>query len=249
VKYVLSGPTPDQFQKVRVDFSEPMVPASFTIGDAYLNDPDGMVIFSTDIIPVGSDRRTFDVVFPTQSRRGTFKLFLGPDIYDDSGNMMDQNQDGLNGDDARVNIRVGPPLTVASAAAPKKVIIGRTTVSALVVNQDFTIGDLNAALNIAFPSDRNLIITLVAPWGQQVTLFNRRGGSGANLTGTTFDDEAPTAVGDGASPFNGSFRPEGSLTVFDGQNARGTWQLQVTGVGKQEFTGSLTGWSLTFANY
>ena len=127
--------------------------------------------------------------------------------------------------------------------------MGRSMVSTITVTQDFTIGDLNAALNVAFPSDRNLIITLVAPSGQQVTLFDRRGGTGANLTGTVFDDEAARAIADGTAPFNGSFQPEASLNVFDGQNARGTWQLIVAGVGKQEFTGSLTGWSLTFANY
>ena len=54
---------------------------------------------------------------------------------------------------------------------------------------------------------------------------------------------------DGAAPFNGSFRPEQSLTAFDGHNARGTWQLKISGVGKLDYTGSLTGWSLTFANY
>ena len=58
-----------------------------------------------------------------------------------------------------------------------------------------------------------------------------------------FLHEATTA------PFTGSFRPEQSLSVFDGQNARGTWQLMVSGDGKDEIQGSLTGWSLTFANY
>src|SRR5207302_1560893 len=117
------------------------------------------------------------------------------------------------------------------------------------VNQDFTIGDLNAAINVGFPLDQNLTISLVSPWGQQVTLFSRRGGTGANLTRTAFDDEADAAVGDGVAPFNGSFRPEQSLTAFDEHNARGTWQLKITAAGKQELTGSLTGWSLTFGNF
>ena len=32
---------------------------------------------------------------------------------------MDQNQDGNNGDEIRVDIKVGPPLTVVSASVPK----------------------------------------------------------------------------------------------------------------------------------
>ena len=75
------------------------------------------------------------------------------------------------------------------------------------------------------------------------------GTCGAGVVRTVFDDEAATPINSGSVPFAGSFRPEQSLSVFDGQNARGTWQLMVRGDGKDESRGSLTGWSLTFANY
>ena len=60
-----------------------------------------------------------------------------------------------------------------------------------------------------------------------MVLSNRRGGTGNNFWVTVFDDEAATPVSTGQAPFTGSFRPDGSLSVFDGKNARGTWKLSV----------------------
>ena len=43
-----------------------------------------------------------------------------------------------------------------------------------------------------------------------------------------FDDAAATSITAGAAPFTGSFRPEGLLSAFNGQDAFGTWTLRVT---------------------
>ena len=77
-----------------------------------------------------------------------------------------------------------------------------------------------------------------------MTLFNRRGGSGNNLTNTRFDDEAGTAIASGAAPFSGTYRPDGLLSAFDGQSTMGTWTLRVTDSFRLD-TGRLTGWSIT----
>src|SRR5262249_30866742 len=92
--------------------------------------------------------------------------------------------------------------------------------------------------------DSDLRITLTSPAGTTVTLFNRRGGSGDNLTNTRFDDEAGTSIASGAAPFNGTYRPDGLLSAFDGQSTKGTWTLRVTDNASLD-TGRLLGWSIT----
>ena len=94
---------------------------------------------------------------------------------------------------------------------------------------------------------------LIAPDGTPVNLFLNQtdaagttptnppfGISGANLglapsgrLGTVFDDRAARRITDrgAAAPFVGTFRPEGSLSLFDGRTAaqlKGTWTLQIT---------------------
>ena len=75
------------------------------------------------------------------------------------------------------------------------------------------------------------MITLIGPDGSpRSTLVNSRGGSGDNFTNTVFDDEAATAIGAGAAPFTGSFRPEEPLSAFDGKPVNGTWTLRIADV-------------------
>lgn len=81
-------------------------------------------------------------------------------------------------------------------------------------------------LTILHNSTDDLIIKIESPQGTIVTLSDRnRGGSGDNFTDTTFDDAATTAIGDGTSPFTGSFKPDELLSGFNGQDANGVWKL------------------------
>ncbi|QDU75666.1 Calcium-dependent protease precursor [Bremerella volcania] len=107
------------------------------------------------------------------------------------------------------------------------------------------ISDVNITLNISHTYDSDLEVSLIAPTGESVLLFNRIGGSGNNFTGTTLDDEAVLAITAGSPPFTGTFRPQGSLSDFDGLNPNGTWTLSVTDHASLD-TGQVTGWSLTF---
>jgi hypothetical protein len=76
-----------------------------------------------------------------------------------------------------------------------------------------------------------------------VTLFNRRGGSGDNLTNTTFSDESLVAISAGVAPFSATYRPETLLSAFDGKSANGTWRLEIRDAATQD-TGVLLGFSL-----
>src|SRR5262249_42193466 len=102
-------------------------------------------------------------------------------------------------------------------------------------------------VNINYPRDSDLILTLVGPGGQMITLANQRGGNSANFTNTTFDDGATTPIGAGTGPFTGIFKPEQPLSTFNGlagTSLNGAWKLIVTdkvpGQG-----GILVNWSLT----
>lgn len=107
-----------------------------------------------------------------------------------------------------------------------------------------TVTDVNLRnLNIEHSFDMDLAAVLVSPTGRQVELFNAIGGAGANFSGTTLDDEAPTAIMDGSAPFSGSYRPSSPLSAFDGQGSTGVWTLRLSdNVGGYE--GWLYGWSL-----
>ncbi|CAN5541814.1 hypothetical protein BH11PLA2_BH11PLA2_28090 [soil metagenome] len=98
----------------------------------------------------------------------------------------------------------------------------------IVVDRDAIISDLDLRVNIKHTYDGDLILKLVSPDGRSIFLANRRGGSGDNFTNTIFDDEANTTITKGNAPFSGTFKPEQSLSLFDGMNARGTWRLMIS---------------------
>jgi subtilisin-like proprotein convertase family protein len=84
----------------------------------------------------------------------------------------------------------------------------------------------------------DLDISLISPNNVVVPLTSDNGGSGDNYgtscspegSRTTFDDDAATPITAGAAPFTGSFRPEGSLSDFDGltgTDVNGNWTLRI----------------------
>ena len=107
-----------------------------------------------------------------------------------------------------------------------------------------TIADVNIELSIEHARDVDIAAMLVSPDWEEVFLCASEGGSGANFTGTVFDDEASTPIGSGSAPFSGTFSPTEPLSAMDGQNPNGTWRLivfdTVSGI-----TGSLLSATLT----
>ncbi|MCX6911618.1 MAG: proprotein convertase P-domain-containing protein, partial [Verrucomicrobia bacterium] len=84
----------------------------------------------------------------------------------------------------------------------------------------------------------DLSLSLIGPDGTVVDLSSGNG-AGANFgsacspdaSRTTFDDAALTPITAGTPPFLGSYRPEGSLAVFNGMVsgvADGNWRLRIT---------------------
>ncbi len=118
----------------------------------------------------------------------------------------------------------------------------KTTTSRIeVANLAGYVLDVNVVLNISHTYDADLDVYLYSPSGTRVELFTDVGGSGHDFFGTTLDDEAATAISSGTAPFTGSYRPEGLLRDFDGENPNGSWTLQITDDAGGDF-GMLNAW-------
>ncbi len=119
-------------------------------------------------------------------------------------------------------------------------------VSTIEVSDSFKIMDLNVVLDISHTRDSDLRVVLVSPDGTPIELFSFVGGRGENFTGTILDDSATVAIGDGAAPFSGVYRPTGDLSQLEGMNVQGTWTLEIYDA-KKRHTGTLNSWSIEVA--
>jgi subtilisin-like proprotein convertase family protein len=130
-----------------------------------------------------------------------------------------------------------------SSDVPKNIPDTGVVVSSLTVPDPYTIADVNVVLTIMHSYDSDLSATLVAPDGTSVVLFANVGMGGTDFKNTIFNDEAATSIADGSAPFMGSYKPQGSLGDFDGLNANGDWQLQISDDRKLD-SGALICWRL-----
>jgi len=120
-----------------------------------------------------------------------------------------------------------------------------STVSSSIVISGLTgtLEDVNVKVNIYHTYVSDLQITLISPSGTRIQLFNRHGGGGNNILGTTFDDSATTSVANGAAPFTGTFRPTQLLGALNGKSPNGTWRLEVRDFDRRD-GGRIDNWSL-----
>lgn len=243
----------------RITFSEAVMRSTMSASaDFRLIGPSGNRIAIKKISTVsGSGETQFDVMFAAQSKPGDYTLSIGPKIRDLARNRMDQNQNGKNGEStdkffAIGNVSATVPSTPSTGTTPtftstdvnKAIADNGQVVSTLTIGQSMTIADLNVQVNLTHTRLADVTLTLVAPDGTRVILFNRRGGDGDNLSNTIFDDESSNSIYRGSAPFTGSFKPEYVLKSLDGKNAKGTWKLIVSDTFLRN-TGKLNSWSLT----
>jgi gliding motility-associated-like protein len=113
-----------------------------------------------------------------------------------------------------------------------------------IMNAATQIRRICIAIETDFNADLN--IYLRSPDGKQLELSTGNGGSGDNYNITCFEAGAPTAITAGISPFNGSFRPEGSWNNLNGALVNGDWKLVVSdGFGINQ-VGKVKWWSISF---
>jgi subtilisin-like proprotein convertase family protein len=164
-------------------------------------------------------------------------------VIDDAGNAMD-------GPFLNWTLDIDVPLMVViDTVAPNTPFLdlqsGPTVNSIQFVNDPTlgTITDVDVTINIAHPHVADLEVYLISPEGTRVLLTSNNGGNGADYTNTEFDDAAAVSIVNGTAPFTGTFRPEGSLADFNGEDPFGVWTLEVTD-DFQPFEGQLLNWTL-----
>lgn len=137
------------------------------------------------------------------------------------------------------------PYTGASVPIPD-FGLGRAEAE-IVVDAAQTIRDVDVTVNITHTYIADLTISLAAPSGDTVTLFNPplSPSLGANMANCRYDDEAAISINAGTGPFNGSYRPYSPLSRFDTQLAAGSWNLHVEDFGPDDL-GTLHSYTLHF---
>lgn len=105
----------------------------------------------------------------------------------------------------------------------------------------FTVSDVNIGVLMAHTYRGDLVLTLVSPSGTRVAFANRIGGQADNYNALA-DDQSSTAISNytandtitAVPPYNNTFIPSSALSAFNGQNANGTWTLEICDAAAQD---------------
>ena len=238
-----------------ITFSEPIQPSTFTTSDIRFTSPSGSQISlaGTNITAVPNSNNTNFIIsgFATQTANGVYVLNIGPDILDLAGNKMNQDGDSINGESTDDTFRglfnnLVNSININNSRQVQIRDISKAT-SQITINENINIKDLDVALNISHTNRADLLITIKSPWGQIVTLSNRRGGTGDHFSNTLFDDSATLSIASLSSTGNGggSYRPESPLGIFNGKSAKGIWTITVEDRATGN-TGTSNSWKLIF---
>jgi len=141
---------------------------------------------------------------------------------------------------------------VFSMTGPAVNIVSNLTVTSSItvsnVQNSLQPGDLvSVCLDITHTFDGDLDLYIQSPLGTMVELSTDNGGLDDNYTNTCFTMTAVTPITLGTAPFTGDYLPEGDFNTFNGENANGTWTLNV-GDDAAGDIGTLNSWSITFGN-
>ncbi len=224
-----AGARAGQFDRVYVAFAGPTDPGTLA-GAVTVTGPAGAIGVSA-VVPVGGSNNTrFTLLFSrNQSAGGVYTLKVGAFTTSVALNAAPVAPPASPPAVPPVSPPASPPAggrATYEAGVPRAILAQRTTRVEIFVAGTQTVRDLAVTLDAAHGRVSDLSVRLTAPDGRKVTLFNRRGALGANLTGTTFRDGA-AALATAAAPFVGSYRPEQPLSLFNGMNARGVWVVEI----------------------
>ena len=236
----------------KVKFSEAIQVSTLTAANIKVTSPSGSLLTVSRITAVtGSNNTEFTFNIASSSVAGTYTIQVGPNILDLAGNKMNQDGDTINGEltqdvySASYNLTSNSTFNFYNTTVTNIRDFTRT-VSYISITQDIKISDLNVVVDVTHTYDSDLIISLKSPAGVVTTLSYRRGGSGDNFLSTIFDDEATRTISSAIAPFQGSFKPDTTLSVFDGTNAKGTWTLTVEDKATGDI-GKLNKWAISLS--
>lgn len=123
------------------------------------------------------------------------------------------------------------------------------TVSGITGSINSSFGVMGVTVNIKHNYVSDLNIFLIAPDNTVIELSSRNGGNGKNYDNCTFSNNSSYKISSAKAPFNGFFKPEGSIGVVNNsQNPNGTWKLMVMDSKLNKDSGTVTNWHLIFSN-
>ncbi|MBL0357018.1 MAG: Ig-like domain-containing protein [Chitinophagaceae bacterium] len=150
-----------------------------------------------------------------------------------------------------------------NAAIPDDNVLGISSAIALAGSGGFTLAAtdiVQVTLNITHTYDQDLDIFLVDPSGTKAMLLSSdNGGSGNDYTNTILKTDVANIIGSGGNntaPFNGTYRPEGTITTAPGAyvgipntallgaSIDGNWTIRIFDDAFDDL-GTLVNWSLT----
>jgi len=182
----------------------------------------------------------------------------GQKFYDSNQNGVKDGVDvGLPGWIAYIDLNnngirdiASTPTVIASTDAPKPIQDLKTIQSQVTVGSLGTIFNVEVTLDITHSFVGDLNAYLVSPTGRQVELFTGVGGQYNDFHNLTLSDSATRSIdtiGFNDLPYSGTWRPEGALSDFSGDDAAGAWTLVISDTAASD-EGVLNGWSLKFSS-
>ena len=138
------------------------------------------------------------------------------------------------------------PTIISSTDVPKPILDFTTVNSQVQYSGLGTVFKISVTLDITHSFVGDLDAFLISPTGRQVELFTGVGGQYNDFHNLTLDDDADRDIADigfADVPYTGTWRPEGLLSDFNGDDAAGTWTLQIRDTAFAD-EGTLNSWSL-----
>ncbi len=109
--------------------------------------------------------------------------------------------------------------TISSSGTP-------TVISEIAIFDDLPVADINVSLELDHTYLGDLTVTLTSPLGTSVVLFNNSCDDLRNVN-ATFDDNALAFVCNGDPAIEGTVKPLGNLSSFNGESTLGIWKLTI----------------------
>lgn len=125
------------------------------------------------------------------------------------------------GQDICTNYAITPGTIISSSGT------GIVYNSVISVSDSYIVTDVNVTVDISHTWNDDLDIYLLSPLGTIVELSTDNGGNRDDYDNVTFDDASTNALPPGNTTISGTFRPEGTLADFNGENSNGNWILRV----------------------
>ena len=216
------------------------------LGLAQFGDLDNLILVVDDTSTGSVVNPLGEALFMTVKNAGTYYAYVDSATAATGGPSATYNLSV----DIRPQLDEGPVCRIfTSADVPKAIGPGASlTTSVITIPNGVRIADLDVTVNLTHALMADLDVHLRSPAGNDNGLFTDIGATvtgGQTIMDTTFDDEA--AIPPAFTVFkNLSLKPESAyrLAWFDGEDAGGTWSLDIRDDTANTSGGTLLGWSI-----